>query len=757
MNSYVKPPPIESEAPHTLLAVREREGGTDGADALRSRRLQNVLFVLALLGIACGTVLGFLFARREARRDAHDRVIAIASTAGISIESLTERSADALGGASAVVGADGTFDLDVFEAYARDLSNDGPVRGVALIAVVTGDERDAFEERIGRPIQALSGLGRLTPAPESDLYYPVLSTPGALPGFTAVGLDYRSDPVRGPAADAAAATGSAVVSGTTILPRSGERGVVVVHPLYVGGIADGDPPVGFVATGIALADLLDSLAATLPAGTNLALREEGEVIAVRGGPVGTFARTVDVNVPGRQWRLTVNAPERPEQVVAMAVLGGGIAAGLWLLVVFVTTLRYQRRMARANRSLARAENRSRTLERLGSTLSQSLSGVEVARALLESVPRLTGVSAGAVAVLSDDGSQLVLIDAVGYDDGRLAQLGRVPLDGSVLGEVMRTGEPAWLPSPLAWRDDPLAGRFAEVGRAAAIVPLMADRPVGLLVLVQPNVRTFIEDERSLVMTVAALAARALDRSLRYDAEHATAVAFQQASLPVTLPVAPGVAVAARYRPATRLASVGGDWYDMLSLDDGRVAVIVGDVVGHGVDAAAAMGQLRVAVRVLAGVDAEPAPLLRMLGGQVSDIPGALYATLAYGIVDVGAGRFSYLLAGHPPPVLLRADGRATLLDSVPWPPVGIVPPTEPADQAVPIGPGDRLLLYTDGVVERRDESLTVGLERLRAAAEALGDLDPDDLCDALLETVVPSDDQADDVAMLVVQVLPAER
>jgi len=204
---------------------------------------------------------------------------------------------------------------------------------------------------------------------------------------------------------------------------------VIVHPLFVGGSRATGRLAGFVATGVALPDLLDGLAGTLPVGAGLALRDGGDVIAARSGPGGEFATQVPVDIGSQHWTLTVDPDEEAEDALAKAVLAGGVAAELWVLVVFVTTVRYQRRMRRANESLARAENRSRTLERLGSKLSQSLSGAEVGRATLESLPGLTGAIAGAVAVLSDDGTQLELVDAWGYGGtGPSEALARVPID-----------------------------------------------------------------------------------------------------------------------------------------------------------------------------------------------------------------------------------------------------------------------------------------------------------------------------------------
>jgi serine phosphatase RsbU (regulator of sigma subunit) len=159
------------------------------------------------------------------------------------------------------------------------------------------------------------------------------------------------------------------------------------------------------------------------------------------------------------------------------------------------------------------------------------------------------------------------------------------------------------------------------------------------------------------------------------------------------------------------------------------------------------------VRVLAGALPEPGALLRSLNAEVASIPNAVGATMAYAVVDPAAGTLQHLLAGHPPPLLLRAAGGAELLAGEPWPPLGVTPTDEPGIPTTRLQPGDTVVLYTDGVIERRGESLTAGLERLRAVGEDLGDLVPEDLCDALLEALVPSDDQADDVAVVAIRLL----
>jgi hypothetical protein len=495
------------------------------------------------------------------------------------------------------------------------------------------------------------------------------------------------------------------------------------------------------------ADLL----AVLPPSTELRVVDGDEVVVQRGTPGGAASRTSSVEVAGRVWRVVVEPPPPLSPALSTLVRGAGIAALIGVFTLMVVTVRHQRRLGRAYREVADAVRRSRTMERLADRLSRSLAGTDVADAVLESLPVLTGATGGAVSVLVE-GQWLELLSGSGYDRGTAA-IARVRVPpGSILAEVVRSGETTYLPSPLNWRDDPLLPAFADIGMAAAIVPLVADDVCrGVLVVSQPGVRRFEPEERSLLDTLGVMAGSALARSLRYDVEHATSVAFQRASLPASLPKTPGVTTAARYLPAADSSAVGGDWYDVIGFADGRVALVVGDVVGHGIEAAAAMGHVRTAVRVLAGALPEPEALMRMLLPEVSSIRGAIGATMAYGLVDPVAGRFHYVLAGHPPPLVVRADGGTELLECDPWPPLGVQPPAEPAIGRTTLGPGDAVVLYTDGVVERRGEDLTVGLERLRAVAEDLRDLDPDDLCDALIAAMTP-DGQTDDVAMVAIRI-----
>jgi serine phosphatase RsbU (regulator of sigma subunit) len=246
------------------------------------------------------------------------------------------------------------------------------------------------------------------------------------------------------------------------------------------------------------------------------------------------------------------------------------------------------------------------------------------------------------------------------------------------------------------------------------------------------------------------------------AERTTRIAQQeiaetlQRSLLPDLPVLPGMTCAARYLAGTDGAHVGGDWYDVFALPDGAVGLAVGDVMGHDVQAAAAMGQLRSVLRSYAYEGGSPSSVLDRLDRLVQGFDMAQIATAVYGrlILDRDGGMLLFCNAGHPPPLLRLPDGRVRQLDAADSRLIGVSPdeaaPRSEAGVLVPAG--STLLLYTDGLVERKPEDLTDGVERLRTAFEQLPDATPPDaVCDRLLAAVLPCDPD-DDVALLVVRV-----
>ena len=268
---------------------------------------------------------------------------------------------------------------------------------------------------------------------------------------------------------------------------------------------------------------------------------------------------------------------------------------------------------------------------------------------------------------------------------------------------------------------------------------------------------FEYDDLLLAEGLTARAALSLDNARRYTRERTTALALQRSLLPQRLPEQSAVEVASRYLPASAHAGVGGDWFDVIPLSGARVALVVGDVVGHGIHASATMGRLRTAVRTLADVDLPPGELLTRLDDLVSrlsaeadadngdDAENDVGATCLYAVYDPVSRRCSLARAGHPLPVLVTPDGAVGFLDLPAGPPLGLGGlPFESTE--IELSAGSILALYTDGLIESRGHDIDIGLERLR---RALTHPEPslETTCDNVLKAVLP-DRPADDVALL---------
>ena len=271
----------------------------------------------------------------------------------------------------------------------------------------------------------------------------------------------------------------------------------------------------------------------------------------------------------------------------------------------------------------------------------------------------------------------------------------------------------------------------------------------------------IRDEQGLVRFLYATGIDITDRARAEEAlrareaeEREIAIGLQRALLPGTLVVPGGVSVSARYEAASEALEVGGDWYDVFLLADGRVALTVGDVVGHGLAAAAAMGQLRTALAALARYTDSPGELLTRLDAFIATTGTTDFATVCYGILDPATGVFEYASAGHPPILLVSPTGETQWLDDGQSPPLcGDDERQRPEAKAI-LEQGSLLVLYSDGLIERRDELLTDRLERLKTAAGSLGGLPIADVCDQLVVALGVETSRADDVAVLAVASCP---
>ena len=289
---------------------------------------------------------------------------------------------------------------------------------------------------------------------------------------------------------------------------------------------------------------------------------------------------------------------------------------------------------------------------------------------------------------------------------------------------------------------------------AVVLPLVVgDRALGEIVVRLRAGAELDGDDRAWLLACAGQCALALDRALLHAQETEAAHVLQH-SLMESLPLADErVRIGAHYSPAIEAFEVGGDWHDAFPIGGGRIGVVVGDVVGRGIQAATAMGQLRSATRALGGAGlGGPTHVLEQLDRFAERLPGALMATLAYVELDPAAGSARFTCAGHPPPLLLEPGGEPEILWSGRTVPLGVASGGRRGSEAqLALAPGSRLLLYTDGLVERRAESLDRGFQRLAGELGRLRDLDPQPLVDGLVAALVDPAEIRDDVCAVCVE------
>jgi anti-anti-sigma factor len=358
-------------------------------------------------------------------------------------------------------------------------------------------------------------------------------------------------------------------------------------------------------------------------------------------------------------------------------------------------------------------------------------------------PAPVGDVGGAALVAALEGSSAAIWCLAGpelapvWANARARDLGTAPGDlaavtghrvAELAGEVARTGHP-----------ETVHGAVDPGGRAATVVlqPLQVHGQPGVLVLLEAD-HTDCEHVAGVVA-----AADVVDQ-------------VQHSLLPPALPLLPDVRLSGSYHRASSVHAAGGDWYDAVPLGRGRLALVVGDAVGHGVPAAGAMSRLRGAMRSVALRDPSPAVVVAALdafAGQMDDVEGA---SVFYGVLEAATGRLVYAAAGHPAPLLVRDDGSAHFLPLTPRPPLGTLPGASSVAATAQLPQGSTLVLFSDGAVAASGARLAAGLDRLaevsRAALAAPGALEgdaPGELAAAILEGLMGSEEHPDDIAVLV--------
>ncbi|GAB2886935.1 SpoIIE family protein phosphatase [Streptomyces mayteni] len=351
---------------------------------------------------------------------------------------------------------------------------------------------------------------------------------------------------------------------------------------------------------------------------------------------------------------------------------------------------------------------------------------------------------GRIHIVAEDRSP-----APGLDNARLDE----PLP---MNEAVRSQRPVYISSPeeFAERFPLLWPHVANLGvSAAAYLPLTAQGvPLGGLGLLFQEERDFPSEERNLLAAIGAGVAQSLQRAMLVEQEHDLAENLQHAMLPRGVPTVRGAAVAARYRSARLGRDVGGDWFDVIPLPGGRVAAVIGDVQGHDTHAATVMGQLRVVLRAFA-TEGHPAPeVVSRASAFLHELDTDRFATCLYAEHDPATGRLSLVRAGHLAPLIRHADGACEQLPVAGALPLGVA--TEFGEFEPPVGegllaPGETLLLYTDGLIERPDRDLDEGVATL-AAALGGGPEDLELLADVMTEVRGPGPD-VDDMALVLLR------
>ncbi|MEU2060415.1 SpoIIE family protein phosphatase [Streptomyces sp. NPDC013455] len=391
---------------------------------------------------------------------------------------------------------------------------------------------------------------------------------------------------------------------------------------------------------------------------------------------------------------------------------------------------------------------------LAIALTDAVTARQVSAVVMQELLPAFGGRRLAIYLLQD--RHLYLAWETGFPQGFLAPFDGVGLDARIPGvETLTTGRPLFFESmqqiAASYPGLPLD---AHEG-ARAFLPLIASgRPVGSCILGFDRPRGFSTEERTVLTALAGLIAHAMERARRYDSEAALARGLQQALLPRRLSAHPLVETVGRYLPGTQGMDVGGDWYDVVGSGDG-LALVIGDVQGHGVQAAATMGQLRSAVRAFALGDRPPDEVMCGTNLLLIDLDPGQFASCCYLRLDPATGLTRIARAGHPPPVLRFPDGRTRLLDVPGGVVLGVDPQARYPVTELVLEPDAVLALYTDGLVERPGADIDEGITALRlvlsragAAVGRSGGRSLGGVADRLTATARRATDRPDDVALL---------
>ncbi|MEU3092038.1 SpoIIE family protein phosphatase [Streptomyces massasporeus] len=383
---------------------------------------------------------------------------------------------------------------------------------------------------------------------------------------------------------------------------------------------------------------------------------------------------------------------------------------------------------------------------MASVLTEAVTVQDVCRAVAEQL--LPAFGARELALYTVRDGRMYLLWESGYPEGFLTPFEGVTLDTQLPGvHALTTRLPLFFESP---EDLSVAypGITLDRMNAWSFMPLIASgRSVGSCILGWDTPHRFTPDERSALTALSGLTAQAMERARLYDSESAVARGLQEGLLPHRLPAVEGLRTTGRYLPGTQGMAIGGDWYDVITTGRG-VALVIGDVEGHSVGAAAVMGQLRSAVHAFAASERPPQEVITHTNRLLTELESDAFATCCYIELDPATGRALAVRAGHPPPLLRHPDGRAETLDLVGGVMLGVQPDSVYPVTALTLAPGSVLALYTDGLVERPGDDIETGIDAVRRRLSETPADSVEHLADRLVGTALRARERPDDVALL---------
>ncbi|MFI8092207.1 SpoIIE family protein phosphatase [Streptomyces sp. NPDC086080] len=383
---------------------------------------------------------------------------------------------------------------------------------------------------------------------------------------------------------------------------------------------------------------------------------------------------------------------------------------------------------------------------MASVLTEAVTVRDVCRAVAEQL--LPGFGAQEIALYTIRDGRMHLLWESGYPEHFLDPFEGVPLDANLPGvHALTTRLPLFFESSEA-----LVNAYPEIAldtkSAWAFLPLIASgHPVGSCILGWDAHHRFTPEERSALTALGGLAAQAMERARLYDAESAVARGLQEGLLPHRLPVIDRLRATGRYLPGTQGMAIGGDWYDVIRTGRG-VALVIGDVEGHSVGAAAVMGQLRSAVHAFASSGRPPQEVITHTNRLLAELETDVFATCCYIELEPATGRALAVRAGHPPPLLRHPDGHAESLELPGGVMLGVQPDAVYPVTTLVLAPGSVLALYTDGLVETPGSDIETGIQEvLRSLADSPTD-SVEVIADRLIRSARRTEDRPDDVALL---------